>query len=469
MKHNFKLLDTILETRIREKHLPGVAVSIRGPEGIVFEKGYGYRDKEKHPVDEHTIMGIASMSKSSVTLALALLANERKCSFDDPVITYFPDFRIPGTPKEAVTLRSLAMHTAGIPPMEPLEWSIALNTPGRDTLLAREMRKTAPDQMNTIEQIIAYIAHCPYPTLGAPGEYMSYSNEGYAVLSYIVDKVAGYPLEQFLEDRVFSPLGMKRTVLDKDCSAAKILASDGNITSLWERDSNGTFIVDNSWSILPPFRGCACVKSTAHDMARYYQCLSNRGMLDGIQSIPEAVCEMMTGLSFPLSDSPVYCYGLYKRLWQGHTICEHSGGLHGVSSHGGFLLNENCSFTVLCNEGDQDAENLCQVMYNIYTGHSPDESHEWLHPRQSEFSEPHILAGTYICHEGEPVVLTVLTDIDRLIVRKADTEYNALFCGSTDFLCRTEKNEYALRLHFYVRNGSAWGCRISSRIYTRIE
>jgi CubicO group peptidase (beta-lactamase class C family) len=469
MSCDLKALDIALATRISEKRLPGVAVCIRGPEGIIFEKGYGYADENKRSVDENTIMGIGSMSKSAATLALAILATEGRCSFDDPVTKYFPKFRVPGNPTESVTLRHLAMHTAGIPPMEPLEWSIAANTANRDTELDRELRRTSPNKMDEIGQIIDYIAEGRYPTLGAPGEYMSYSNEGYAVLSYIVDKVAGYPLEQFLEDRVFGPMGMTRTILDVDCSRAKKLASDGNITHLWERDADGNFTVDDDWSILPPFRSCACVKSTACDMARYYQCLSNKGVLDGVQVIPAEAPELMVGASFPLTEKAVYCYGLNKRLWHGHTICEHSGGLHGVSSHGGFFLGENYSCVALCNEGDQDTEELCWIMYNMIMGCELTEQQRWLHPNGLEFSEPEMLTGTYICHEGVPVIMKVYVKNGKLMVNKSDTVFEAAFCGETYFQCRNEEFNYDSRLHFHVRDDKAWGCQVYSRVYERID
>ena len=91
--------------------------------------------------------------------------------------------------------------------MEPLEWSIAMNSEDRsesEWLLA--MRKSAPNRMETIGQVIDYIANCSYHTHGAPGEVMSYSNEGYALLCYIFDAAAGVPLEQFLKERVFGAM-----------------------------------------------------------------------------------------------------------------------------------------------------------------------------------------------------------------------------------------------------------------------
>ena len=470
MKYDLQALDAALAKRIEEKKLPGVTVSIRGPEGVIFEKGYGFGDEGgKVPMNEHTIMGIASMSKSTVTLALCILAAEGKFDWNDPVTKYFPNFEMKGSPKDAVTCHHLACHTAGIPPMEPLEWSIALNTPGRSGEWVEAMKATAPNQMNTIEQIIDYISEGKYQTLGGPGEYMSYSNEGYAILCYIFDKAAGVPLEQFLTERVFKPMGMFRTVLDEDCSEAKKLAADCNITRLWERDGDGNFTVDDCWGILPPFRSCACVKSTAHDFARYYQCLSNHGVIDGVQAIPAAAADMMCGPQFPLTEKPYYCYGLNKRLWHGHVICEHSGGLHGVSTHGCYLQGENYSYVAFCNEGDQDTDDLCWMMGNMLMGRPLDEKQVWLKASGKEFSQPEMLVGTYTCHEGIPVNFEVFVEGGKLQVKRPLGVYDLVHCGETWFLIYNKKGERCGRCHFWVRDGKAWGVQVYTRVYQRAE
>ena len=185
-------LEKYLAELFEQRGYPGMAVCIRGPEGIVFEKGFGWRSIEhKKGVNGDTVFGIASMSKSMTALACCILQAEGKMSLDDPVVNYFPNFHIPGTADECVTIKMLAMHRTGLPPMEPLEWSIAKNSVERDSEWYREMLRTAPNQMDKIEQIVDYISAGNYEPLGAPGEYMSYSNEGYALLSYIVDQAAG--------------------------------------------------------------------------------------------------------------------------------------------------------------------------------------------------------------------------------------------------------------------------------------
>ena len=153
-------LDNYLKKLFDEKKYPSLTVCIRGPEGIIFEKGYGYCDSGKtKSAGIDTVYGIASMSKSLTSLACAILETEGKLSFSDPVTKYFPQFSIPGTPKESVTLRHLAMHTAGIPPIPPLEWSIVMNTPGRVSEEAKKLIESAPNKMDTIEDIIDYIAN----------------------------------------------------------------------------------------------------------------------------------------------------------------------------------------------------------------------------------------------------------------------------------------------------------------------
>ena len=461
-------LDSCLEQKFKELKVSGVSVAIRGPEGYTFERGYGYRDlKRSIKPDGETVFGIASMGKSMAALCIAILAAEGKLKIDDPVSKYIPAFRVPGNPPESVTIRHLAMHTTGIPPMEPLEWSIAMNTPGRATEWDKKLQATAPNAMSTIQEIIDYIANCPYPTLGESGQYMSYSNEGYAILCYVVDAAAGISLEDFLDERVFEPIGMTRSTLDVDASRARAIASDGNITALFEQDESGELVGDENWSILPPFRACACVKSTAHDMARYYQCLSNGGVIDGRQALPARAVEYMIGSGFPELEKPTYCLGLNKRVEDSHVYCEHSGGLHGVSSEGGLLKGENYGFAVLCNQGDADVTEMMWILYNAVLGYPLDRNHRWLFPTGTDFAEPEMLLGSYICHEGVPVIARIYLDNGKLMAEKDGKVTSLRFCGETWFQLIDENGNVAGRMHFWVKNGQAWGVQVYTRIYVR--
>lgn len=469
-KRNAAELDRYLQQLFDERGYPGMAVCIRGPEGILFDKGYGYRSIEhKKDVDGDTVFGIASMSKSMTALACCLLQIEGKMSLDDPVVNYFPNFHIPGTADECVTVKTLAMHRSGIPPMEPLEWSIAMNSIERDSYWYREMRRTSPNKMDKIEQIIDYITAGDYEPLGAPGEYMSYSNEGYAILSYIVDQAAGIPLEEFLRERIFRPLGMTRTVLDPDASEAKALAGD-NITSLFEREEDGTLIWDDNWSVLPPFRGCACVKSTARDITKYYQMLSNYGVWEGRQVIPAEAVELLVGKEFPLQKETFYCLGLEKTLIDGRMMCEHSGGLHGISTQGGFIEG-GYSAAVLCNEGDLGMDEFQWACYDFILGLPLDTMHYWAVPSGKEFGHPEMLEGDYLAKEGLPSHCIVRAEGGELTAEYGERKVNLLYSSKSNFVVTDSENpsKRVGTFQFYIKNGRAWGVRCGSRIYQRVK
>ena len=103
MAFDLQKLDAALQGYIEKKKLPGVSVAVNGPDGVIFEKGYGIADLEtRRSVDENTVYGIASMSKSMTTLACCILAAEGKLSFDDPVSKYFTNFLVPCFPQQVV-------------------------------------------------------------------------------------------------------------------------------------------------------------------------------------------------------------------------------------------------------------------------------------------------------------------------------------------------------------------------------
>ncbi len=468
MMFDVQAVDARIAQLVKQQHLAGVSVCVKGKDGTIFSRQYGVRDLAmKTPVDADTVFGIASMSKSITSLALCILDAEGKLSVDDPVVKYIPSFRIPGTPRSAVTIRHLAMHTSGMPPMEPLEWSIAMNTNRRECPWLLEMRASAPNKMETIEQVIDYVAHCPYPTLGAPGEIMSYSNEGYAILSYVVDQAAHVKLEDFCRDRIFAPIGMTRTVMDDDCASAKAMAN-GDITSLFERE-NGETIGDDIWNILPPFRGCAMVKSTAPDMAAYYCCLANGGKVNGEQVIPAAAVERLVGAEYPETAHDYYCMGLNKFVRDGHVFLEHAGGLHGVSTKGAAIRDLGYGMAVLCNQGDEDMDDILWTLYSALLDMPLDTCFRRYQPNGEDFSDPEMMAGHFTGHEGSPEHLSVQVVDGKPVARKGETDMVLRCCGGTKFLGYTSETATSpcARLEFLIRNGETWGVRVGTRVFTR--
>lgn len=467
MTRDIQALDAHLRAVVRARDIPGCAVAAWGPDGEVFARGYGRGDPDgARPIDADTVFGIASMSKSQLALALCMLECEGRLSLEDPVYRHLPAFRLAGIPSGAVTLRHLLMHTAGIPPTPLMGWSIAMHAVSRDEPWIRAMRSTAPGPVDTAGDILAYLAEMPGPMLGAPGEIMSYCNEGFALLSTVFDQAAEMPLEAFLSERVYAPLGMARTVLDDHNERARPL-SGGNITQLFERGEDGRLTCDDEPSVAPPYRGCGWVKSTARDMAAYYRCLSSYGRHAGGQVLPAAAVKRMVGAGIPLSRRACYGLALNKRAVGSRVLCEHGGGLHGVSSLGGFFLGEGRGFAVLTNIGDIDVEPLLWPLYAFAMGDALDTKYYDFTPAGRPFSDPGMAVGIFSANEGDSPDITIEQNGGGLIASQGGKAFPLAWCDGTRFVSLDENGWLKLRVEPLIRNGRAWAARVGSRVYLR--
>ena len=147
--------------------------------------------------------------------------------------------------------------------------------------------------------------------------------------------------------------------------------------------------------------------------------------------------------------------------------CEHSGGLHGVSSEGGYLQGENYGFAVLCNQGEVDVSDLLWALYNAVTGRPLEADHRWLRPAGGTFSQPELLTGRYVCHEGVPVHWTVSCRNGELSVDQDGTKRRLVWCGGAWFQQLDEEGRVMGRCRFHIRNGQAWGVQVYTRVYQR--
>jgi CubicO group peptidase (beta-lactamase class C family) len=229
------------------------------------------------------IFWIASMSKPVTVAAVAMLADEGRLSFDDPVEKYLPEFHdlsvagdrsaqppVPVKAARPVTLRDLATHTSGL----------------------GEYRVTDPHW--TLAQMSKALAREPLHF--QPGTRWSYSSAGMDTLGRVVEVVSGMPYSRFLQSRLFDPLGMKDTTFWISPSQKKRYAQ----TYIWNAQSGklqptpidymyGGAVTDFG---RPPLGGTGLF-STAEDVAKFYQMMLNHGAWKGRQILkPETVAEM---------------------------------------------------------------------------------------------------------------------------------------------------------------------------------
>lgn len=174
---------------MREFEIPGVAVGIVLPDRPAFMQGYGVRTLgQSARVDVHTQFAIASNSKAFLCACLALLVDEGKLSWDDPVVRHLPEFRMYDPAVTAtMTVRDLLVHRSGLP------------LGAGDLMLFPKSERTREDILRAL----------PYfkPATGFRAGY-AYDNTLYLVAGIVLERISGLDWDRFVAKRIFEPLGM---------------------------------------------------------------------------------------------------------------------------------------------------------------------------------------------------------------------------------------------------------------------
>ncbi len=183
----FESLVTLAESKMREFHVPGVAIGVFD-QGVITTRGLGVTNVEDPlPVTDHTVFPIASISKTFAATMALRLAEQGKLDLKAPVQKYLPDFTVkdPRVSTE-VTVWNLLTHTAG--------WEGQLSGPDRGEDSLRTFVATVmPDAMQ----------------VAPPAAAWSYNNAGFSVLGRVIETVTGTSINRAIRDLVFTPLGLQ--------------------------------------------------------------------------------------------------------------------------------------------------------------------------------------------------------------------------------------------------------------------
>jgi CubicO group peptidase (beta-lactamase class C family) len=185
---------------------PGAGVLVVQDGRIALEKGYGLAVVEQGiPIRADTRFLLASVTKQFTAMAIMILAERGKLSYDDPLSKFFPEFPAYA---DSITVRHLLNHLGGLPEYEELFMQLGKvdrDWPRSSTTPPSAYEPTAADA-------VALLAQHATPRFRA-GERFVYSNSGYVVLGQIIEKVSGQRYARFLRDNIFRPLGMKETAV----------------------------------------------------------------------------------------------------------------------------------------------------------------------------------------------------------------------------------------------------------------
>ena len=279
-------LHTAMNELVDTKQLAGVQTMVARHGKVVDQHVYGKRDiASGAALAPDTIFRIYSMTKPIVGVAMMMLYEEGKWKASDPVSKFLPEFanvqvyKADGTlakPKRPPTMEQLMSHTAG------LTYGFFGDTP-----VDKLYREAAPLQAGSLKEMSEKIAKLPL--LYEPGDQWVYSM-AVDVQGCIVEKLSGMPLDEFLQKRIFEPLGMKDTGFHVPAEKRARFATEYRWNAKGELQAGGN---DYAKPPAAPSGGGGLV-STARDYMRFAQMVANKGELDGIRLLSPASVQLMT-------------------------------------------------------------------------------------------------------------------------------------------------------------------------------
>lgn len=289
-------LDGMMPSALRSAGVAGAVVVLVKDGKPLLQKGYGYADWEKSvPVDPaRTLFRPGSISKLFTWTAVMQLVEQGKLDLDVDLNRYL-DFKVPSRNGKALTLRHVMTHTTG------------LEETGRALII---YGSSTPDNGAVLKGYIP-------PYLYDPGTTQGYSNWATGLAGYIVQRISGQSFDDYVEQRIFAPLGMKSSTFRQPLPAAlRGQMSQGYPTV--DEEPKGYEIVS-----MPPAGSLA---STGSDMARFMQAYLLQGQLDGQQILkPETVKLMHTTITRGLPDLAGIGIGFYQQDMNGHRAVGHGG------------------------------------------------------------------------------------------------------------------------------------------------
>ena len=323
---------------------PGLAVLVRQDGRTKYERGFGVRDlRTRAAIDNVTDFRLASFTKQFTATAIMLLVHDGKLRYESTLSEIFPDFPAWG---RAITVRHLLTHTGGLPDYEDLmsggSW-------------------TAQHQIQDAEAL-ALIEHQPAAKF-APGASWSYSNSGYVVLGMIVARISGKSFPDFLQERIFGPLRMTRTL-------AYVNGRNTVPHRAYGHTRRQDRFVETDQSSTSATLGDGGVYSNLEDLARWDDALSKNTLLPSAEMKAALIPATLTGGAptfWPKEANEdnlapgkpvIYGFGWFLDPYRGQPRMWHTGTTTGFRTVIERFPRHNATVVVLSNRTDLDVAAL---------------------------------------------------------------------------------------------------------------
>lgn len=338
---NFDELEKTAEAELREKNAVGAGVAIVKNDKVVFAKGFGAANIETGaPITPDTLFQIGSITKTFTAAMILSLAEEGKLKLDQPIGSYAKNL----SPKlSRLTLNQLLSHTAGIID-EPDEYGAA-----DESLMATYIRSWTDD-------------YCLFDG----GEVFSYSNSGFALAGFTAQEASGKLYADLMTERIFAPLGMRRTTFRPTVAMTYPLAV-GHQAKSGEKPTVVRPLPQDA-RLYP----AGTAYSSLNEMARFAIAFLNDGKIDGKQIISPAVIEKMSAphvRQLSASDDTNYGYGLFMNTNRGVRRLWHDGSMTGYVALLSFVPEQHLAVIILGNSNNvvlaKTQEKALEIMLSL--------------------------------------------------------------------------------------------------------
>lgn len=345
-KSNLKEIVTKLNEVIKDEMKPGLLLCIVSKDSVMFDSGLGYADIDsKLMVDKHTQFRLGSITKTFTSMAILYLVSEGKIKLTDELKRIAPEIPIKNSWESTNPLRIIHLleHTAGF---DDLHFKAIYNSTDEDLSVLDAVKYNSNSLVSRWQ----------------PGERFSYSNPGYAILGYVIEKYSGKAWHEYIKEKILVPLEMNNTNFDLRITRE-------------EKYAKGYKHIDNKNIEIPFYANLdgasGSLNSCAADMAKFIQFFLNDWKINGKPWLPVSV---LNDMEIPHSNLAAqngllngYGLGNSSTAYDAKVIFHgHNGSFPGFTSKFAYNRKLGVGYAI-CNNNETDNSKIIKIITDYLT------------------------------------------------------------------------------------------------------
>ena len=389
-------LDSLVAAELARTGTPGAQVAVVVDGKLAYSRAFGVADKETgRPVTEATLFRVGSVTKMVTAAALAQMAAAGSIDLQAPIGRYVPE--IAGKRVADVTTHQLLTHSAGW-----LDNAVAYGRMGEGAL----------------GEVFREISDTLFFT--SPGRVISYSNPGYSMAGYVMEKAGKGRYADIVDQLVLKKMGMPRATF-RPLSALTYDFSQGHI--------GAAPVVVRPYTENTAQWAAGFLFTSATEFARFTIAMMDGGKIDGAQVLdPKAITMMTTGHMALPGATDHYGYGLRVGTQGTERVWQHGGSINGFDANVTMFPDRKLAVMVFDNRGGQPMRGIVDLAAKLAGGIAPSPAATAQPaPREASAAERAAVVGTY---RNGAVSIQVLEDNGKLMVRQGAATLPAQLVGA---------------------------------------